>query len=159
MLGKITEQEKNLIWKLYQEEVPSAEIAGQAHVSLSAVYTYTRLRERGFHSSREYLKYLIANREPTGWKREKITGLYQRQRQYALKRSENQDNRELSDIVKEALEKKGWNQAELAQKTEISPTSIHRYVHGYTLPNRARRERIFAALDITIQKSNQSLYK
>jgi len=62
MPKRISEEIINLIERLYRDNVSYTEIAKTAGVSIGTVYSYTKIRERGFKSSSDYREYLARER-------------------------------------------------------------------------------------------------
>jgi ribosome-binding protein aMBF1 (putative translation factor) len=56
------------------------------------------------------------------------------------------------ELVKEALEKKGWNQKELAERAELSGPTISRCLTGDLLISRDVAEKLAAVLDLDRKK-------
>ncbi|MEM3074811.1 MAG: helix-turn-helix domain-containing protein [Candidatus Pacearchaeota archaeon] len=62
MTQKISDKEKQLIENLYRMGMTNKEIAKQLGISPSTIYIYTKLKERGFKSRAEYMRFLFMQR-------------------------------------------------------------------------------------------------
>jgi len=140
MPKRISEEIINLIERLYRDNVSYTEIAKTAGVSIGTVYSYTKIRERGFKSSSDYREYLARER---GFK-----SLSEYQEHLARERMNLPKNKKLSKLLKKKLKELGKNQSWLGEQIDVSRQMVSFYVAGKSIPNEVSLIKILTALKI-----------
>ena len=135
---RLPQEKIDRIQEGYAEGISIKNIAEKENVSYSAVYNHTRLPERGF-TSKEYNQYLAKQK---GFASERKYDNY-----LAKQRQKRPKNRELSDMLNNALEEKDKNKSWLARKIDVTPQAISLYTTGKVLPTKEVFKRICSVFD------------
>jgi len=120
----ISEDDIYLVESLYCQGFSPTEIKKETGISYNVIYFYTRIKEMGFDSRYNYDKYL------------------------SRKRQRRKANRILGRLIKYRLRKLKRERYWLANKADISNTSVSNYSTGRILPRENIRRKIFSALGL-----------
>ena len=124
MVKKITDEQKEKAWRLYNHGESIANIAEYVSVSCISAWVMTKGRKRGFKTINEYNKHL------------------------AKQRSKRRDNIELKDLIHSYLKKFKKNQSWLAEKIGVSRQAVSFYALGKSIPKYETLDKLFNILEI-----------
>lgn len=124
MVKRITKKDKEKAWRMYQEDVSISEIAEDIGVSYNSARILTIGREIGFKNYYEYHESL------------------------AQKRSQKQENKDLSYLIKSRLKELGKNQNWLAEQLGVTRQAVSYYVQGKMIPQNQVLTNLFSTLKV-----------
>ncbi len=154
MSKKLKEEKKTEISNLYKQGLSIEKIAMKTNVPASSVYELTRLKERGFDSYSKYNQYRIKlnGYNSCGEYEEELARLkgFESKTKYfkylAEKRAKRRKNVSFSIFLKKALKDLNKNQSWLAKQLGVSDQLMSIYVHGRSIPNQEKFEKLVSIL-------------
>ena len=142
MPGKISDETRQLIEKLYAQDFPYREISRRAKVSYTTVFGCTKFKERGHTSYTEYQEYLAKQR-----------GYASRSeyRKHLAEQKRKLIRKKLSDLITHRLNDLQKDQRWLAEQLGITEEAVSEYISRETTPRRSLQKRLFEALKLSYQ--------
>ena len=140
MVKKITDEQKEKAWRLYNYGESIANIAKYVSISCISAWVMTKGRKRGFKNYTEYEEYLAQKR---GFKT-----INEYNKHLAKQRSKRRDNIELKDLIHSYLKKFKKNQSWLAEKIGVSRQAVSFYALGKSIPKYETLDKLFNILEV-----------
>lgn len=135
MVKKLSEEEKELINKLYVEGISIAYISDRINQPYGTVYSYVKRELKTDYQDKAILK--PVNR-----------GICYYQRERAKEREKKPINKRFSNLILERLVIMDKSQRQLANEIKVSESRISCYIKGSCLPRKDLIPEIFKALDL-----------
>ena len=142
MPRKITDEQRQEAWKMYNDNYSIINIARKIGASYFSAWVMTEGRKKGFKNYSEYQEHLAVQKGFKNLSKYQEHLIVQKgfknyseyQEHLAVQRQKRYNNKKLSELINRRLKELKMNQSWLAQGLGVSRQMASNYFHGKSIP-------------------------